>query len=103
MGSDILAGTKAERIVSKTKEILNRGNKWRNPFGDGKAGERIIKILISRLPSKVFKVEVACIDKELYPNKAPKIVISMSFIRRFSIMLTGNEVCIEGKGKVTTC
>ena len=45
MGSDILAGTKAERIVSKTKEILNRGNKWRNPFGDGNAGERIVKIL----------------------------------------------------------
>ena len=41
------------------------------------------------------KVEVACIDEELYPE-APKI-------RRFSIMLTGNEVCIEGKGKVTTC
>jgi len=45
VGSNVLAGTKAERIVSKTKEILNRGNKWRNPFGDGNAGERIVKIL----------------------------------------------------------
>ena len=44
VGSNILAGTKAERIVSKTKEILNRENKWRNPFGDGRAGERIVEI-----------------------------------------------------------
>ena len=64
VGSNVLAGTNAESILSKTKEILNRENKWRNPFGDGKAGERIIKILMD---------------------------------------LTGNEVCIEGKGKVTTC
>ena len=44
VGLNILAGTKAERIVSKTKEILNRENKWRNPFGDGRAGERIVEI-----------------------------------------------------------
>jgi len=46
VGSNVLAGTNAESILSKTKEILNRENKWRNPFGDGKAGERIIKILM---------------------------------------------------------
>ena len=45
VGSNILAGTNAENIASKTEEILNRENKWGNPFGDGKAGERIIKIL----------------------------------------------------------
>jgi UDP-N-acetylglucosamine 2-epimerase len=25
--------------------MLNKENKWSNPFGDGKAGERIVKIL----------------------------------------------------------
>jgi UDP-N-acetylglucosamine 2-epimerase (non-hydrolysing) len=25
--------------------MLNRENNWRNPFGDGKAGERIVKLL----------------------------------------------------------
>ena len=48
VGSNVLAGTNAESILSKTKEILNRENKWRNPFGDGKAGERIIKILMGQ-------------------------------------------------------
>jgi len=49
-----LAGTNAESILSKTKEILNRENKWRNPFGDGKAGERIIKILMDQITIKGF-------------------------------------------------
>lgn len=48
VGSNILAGTNAESILSKVKEMLNRENKQRNPFGDGKAGERIIKILIGQ-------------------------------------------------------
>lgn len=45
VGSNILAGTNAESIVSKTKEILNRENNWKNPFGVGKAGKRIVEIL----------------------------------------------------------
>ena len=49
-----MAGTKAESILSKTKEILNRENKWRNPFGDGKAGEGIIKILMDQITVKGF-------------------------------------------------
>ena len=54
VGSNVLAGTNAESILSKTKEILNRENKWRNPFGDGKAGERIIKILMDQITIKGF-------------------------------------------------
>jgi len=45
VGSNILAGTNAESIVSKTKEILNRETNWKNPFGDGKAGKTIVEIL----------------------------------------------------------
>ena len=52
--SNVLVGTNAESILSKTKEILNRENKWRNPFGDGKAGERIIKILMDQITIKGF-------------------------------------------------
>lgn len=48
VGSNILAGTNAESILSKTKEMINRDNNWKNPFGDGKAGERIIKILMTK-------------------------------------------------------
>ena len=45
VGSNALAGTNTEMILSKTKEMIERNNNWENPFGDGKAGKRIIKIL----------------------------------------------------------
>ena len=48
VGSNILAGTNAKNILSKTKEMINRDNNWNNPFGDGKAGERIVEILMTK-------------------------------------------------------
>ena len=44
-GSNVLAGTKAETIASKTKEMMDLDNNWENPFGDGNAGKRIVEIL----------------------------------------------------------
>jgi UDP-N-acetylglucosamine 2-epimerase (non-hydrolysing) len=45
VGSNTLAGTNPATIVNKTKLMLNRARRWRNPFGDGKAGQRIVEIL----------------------------------------------------------
>jgi len=45
VGSNILAGTKPEKILESVKTMFSRENSWKNPFGDGKAGERIIKTL----------------------------------------------------------
>ena len=45
IGSNILVGTKPEKILEGVRTMLNRENNWRNPFGDGKAGERIVEIL----------------------------------------------------------
>ena len=45
VSSNVLAGTKAETIASKTKEMMDRDNNWENPFGDGNAGKRIVGIL----------------------------------------------------------
>ncbi|HEY4675127.1 MAG TPA: UDP-N-acetylglucosamine 2-epimerase (non-hydrolyzing) [Candidatus Bathyarchaeia archaeon] len=45
VGSNVLAGTKPQEIVKKTKYMLSKDKRWENPFGDGKAGERIVKIL----------------------------------------------------------
>ena len=45
VGSNVLAGTNAKSILSKTKEMINRDNNWENPFGDGTAGEKTIGIL----------------------------------------------------------
>jgi UDP-N-acetylglucosamine 2-epimerase (non-hydrolysing) len=44
--SNILVGTEPERIFEGVKVMLERENKWRNPFGDGKAGERIVRIVV---------------------------------------------------------
>ncbi len=45
VGSNVLVGTEPKRILEGVKTMLNRENSWKNPFGDGKAGKRIIEIL----------------------------------------------------------
>lgn len=45
VGSNILAGTLPEKILECSKTMLARENNWENPFGDGKAGKRIVDIL----------------------------------------------------------
>ena len=65
----------------------------------GFGSKESIKVKITTLKVEVDgfmdEVEVACIDKELYPDKAPKMVIGLSFLKRFNMRLDGNEVCIE--------
>jgi UDP-N-acetylglucosamine 2-epimerase (non-hydrolysing) len=43
--SNVLAGTEPEEIVKKAKCMLNKPKNWPNPFGDGRAGERIVTIV----------------------------------------------------------
>jgi len=45
VGANTLAGTDPNEIVKKTDLMLNKNRDWPNPFGDGKAGDRIINIL----------------------------------------------------------
>ena len=45
VGGNILAGQKKSSIVSSVNMMLKRKANWRNPFGDGKSGEKIIKII----------------------------------------------------------
>lgn len=46
VGANILAGYEPEKIVKSVKIMLNKEMKWENPFGDGKASERIIEHLV---------------------------------------------------------
>ena len=46
VGSNLLAGTLPDKILRCTRLMLNKENKWNNPFGDGTAGERIVKIIM---------------------------------------------------------
>jgi UDP-N-acetylglucosamine 2-epimerase (non-hydrolysing) len=45
VGANILAGSSPDRILECSKVTLERENNWENPFGDGKAGRRIVTIL----------------------------------------------------------
>jgi len=49
VGSNILAGSSPDKILECSKVMLSRKNEWENPFGDGKAGVRIIDILEEEL------------------------------------------------------
>jgi UDP-N-acetylglucosamine 2-epimerase (non-hydrolysing) len=45
VGANVLAGASSERIVECARLMLDKKDKWTNPFGDGKAAERIAKII----------------------------------------------------------
>jgi UDP-N-acetylglucosamine 2-epimerase (non-hydrolysing) len=45
VGANALAGADPAEIVKKAGLMLNKDRKWDNPFGDGKAGEKIAMIL----------------------------------------------------------
>ena len=44
VGSNILAGTDSGRIVMAARKMLKSRVEWTNPFGDGKAGKKIVEI-----------------------------------------------------------
>ncbi len=45
VGANTLTNLTSEDIATKAREMLNKTNDWRNPFGDGKAAPRILDIL----------------------------------------------------------
>jgi len=47
VGSNMLAGTEPDKIVECARRMLVKGKGWNNPFGDGKAAERIGRTLIN--------------------------------------------------------
>ena len=46
VGSNILAGVESDRIMQSAVKMTNGKKSWNNPFGDGKAAEKIIDTLI---------------------------------------------------------
>ncbi len=50
--SNILAGANPTVIFNNTREMLSRKGKWKNPFGNGESGKKIIKIL-----NRYFKIK----------------------------------------------
>jgi UDP-N-acetylglucosamine 2-epimerase (non-hydrolysing) len=47
VGANTLAGTEPQIILKKVREMIQKERNWKSPFGDGKASQRIIRILLS--------------------------------------------------------
>ncbi len=45
VGANMLAGTEPERIIKCARNMLLGTNGWKNPFGDGKAAEKIGRVV----------------------------------------------------------
>lgn len=43
--SNVLAGADALQIVENAKRMMQQGNGWKNPFGDGKASKRTLEAI----------------------------------------------------------
>ena len=48
IGANVLAGALPEKILKCAELMLGKKPDWKNPFGDGKAGERIVDIITGR-------------------------------------------------------
>ena len=49
VGANIIAGVTPSGILKSVEKMYNSNKNWDNPFGDGKAGERIVEILLREL------------------------------------------------------
>ncbi len=47
VGSNLLVGTNPDKIIEGVNNMIKRKPDWGNPFGDGKAGERIVDVIRS--------------------------------------------------------
>ncbi|HRU81876.1 MAG TPA: UDP-N-acetylglucosamine 2-epimerase, partial [Candidatus Methanomethylicus sp.] len=46
VGANILAGTDPARILAAAGEMLGSRRSWENPYGDGRASERIVRAML---------------------------------------------------------
>ncbi len=47
VGANVLAGVEPDRIVAAAVKMADAPTDWENPFGDGRAGERIVETFVS--------------------------------------------------------
>ncbi len=45
VGANVLAGADPEKILEGARVMMDRKRDWENPFGDGRAGARIVGII----------------------------------------------------------
>ena len=45
VGANLLGGTDPDKIINCVHTMLKRQRAWANPFGDGRAGQKIVNII----------------------------------------------------------
>jgi len=55
VGANILVGDNKEKLIKAVEIMLNKKRNWKNPFGDGKSGEKIVKILMNNIMDNINK------------------------------------------------
>ncbi len=45
VGANTVAGVKPEKILQSVVVMMNKKRNWKNPFGDGKSAQRILKVI----------------------------------------------------------
>jgi len=63
VGANVLAGIWPEAIVKCARSMLNRGNGWMNPFGDGRAGERIRRVMAGMNNGQRPVMDIQCPER----------------------------------------
>jgi len=69
VGSNTLAGTNPDTILAETKRMLNKKRDWVNPFGDGRAGERIVQIISREICPRRNAIHPTRVDTQTNPTK----------------------------------
>lgn len=46
VGASMLAGCNPKKILEATNTMMQKDKNWKSPFGDGKAGDRIVEIIL---------------------------------------------------------
>jgi UDP-N-acetylglucosamine 2-epimerase (non-hydrolysing) len=72
VGANYLAGTNPEKIVEIAIKMKSREKGWKNPFGDGRASERIVDVMQNVLENgcSLYNIELC-----------PRYVVADSFLK----------------------
>lgn len=58
VGAAKLSGVDAERMLIVSRNMIDRKGGWENPYGDGRASERIIEILRTKFEDETFNFRI---------------------------------------------
>jgi len=52
VGANVLAGADPQKILNSTEIMINKKRNWKNPFGDGRSGKKIVDIILNHAEEK---------------------------------------------------